>query len=253
MKDTHGLTYDLRLIESGHRKWSNSCALRQVYGACFSAMEQQAAKGPALELGSGIGAMKRVVPDLVTSDIIQTPYVDIVASAYDLDALQRRWATVYAFDVLHHLREPFTFFASAARVLKPGGRIVILEPAATLSGRWFYKMFHHEPMRIHQLHAPYVFPSDDESGAFANMGLGWVLFVRDRAMVESKLADMGLQLMTVRFRDGLAYAATGGFSAPQLLPTWLIRFLLKIEKCLPQSCWQYLGLRMMIVLEKKNE
>lgn len=244
------ITYDLSLLAISAAKWKAASGLRAVYQDIFLAMRLHAVDGPALELGAGIGAMREFVPGLVASDVVRTEYVDLAVSAYEIEQTERTWSTLYAFDVLHHLCQPLRFFASAASSLRPGGRVVLMEPAATLGARLFYTMFHVEPTRPSRLHAPYVFEPDDDRGNFANMGMGWVLFVRDRKLVDERLAELGLKVREVQFRDGLAYAATGGFSGRQLLPTTVLRALLRIERVLPQWFWRFCALRMLIVLEK---
>ena len=53
-------------------------------------------------------------------------------------------------DVLHHLETPSIFFKEAIRVLKPGGRIIMLEPAITPLSWFFYYFFHQEDVDMSQ-------------------------------------------------------------------------------------------------------
>lgn len=246
-----GETYDLSLLELSKRKWIRSPALRQVYSDIFAEMAGFVIAGDSLEVGSGIGSMKEILPAVVTSDVEKTPYVDEQLSCYELAESGRDWANILAVDVLHHLRFPMRFFESAAGSLKPGGRVILNEPAATLGGRLFYRMFHHEPCRPSSLRDPFVLEPDDEKGNFANMGMGIALFVNHREWVEDELAKLGMRLIHLRYRDLLAYPASGGFSKPSLLPVPLLRIFLAMEKRVPQSILSKLALRMTIVLEKK--
>src|SRR5262249_58933938 len=52
---------------------------------------------------------------------------------------------VAAFNVFHHLPDVQGFLSGASRVLRPGGRIVLVEPWFTPVGQWFYRGIHHEP------------------------------------------------------------------------------------------------------------
>jgi SAM-dependent methyltransferase len=245
-------TYDLALLERSRERWQASPALRVYYGDLYRAMAAVAVPGPALEIGSGCGTMREFVSGVVTSDVRQTRYVEVAASAYELERVAGGpWATLYALDVLHHLREPRRFLASAAGVLRPAGRLVLVEPAATPFGRCFYGLCHHEPMAPGRLRAPYQFAPDGERGDFANMGMAWALFVRDRSATLAWLHGIGLAVVEVRFRDVLAYPGTGGFSGPRLLPAAVVRGLLAVEVRLPQAVLRWLGLRMMIVIEKR--
>lgn len=244
------VTYDLALLEGSLAKWRRSPAVRAWYGDLYREMASQAVRGPFLDLGSGIGTIKEILPHVTTSDIVKTPYVERAVSAYDLASSGGPWGCIMAVDVLHHLCRPFDFFASAAGALQPGGRIVLGEPAATPLGRLFYGLFHHEPMRPHLLQPPFTLEPDAPDGEFANMAMAVALFVNHRAWTERRLKSIGLTLKTVWFRDGLAYPMTGGLSRPALLGAGGIRRLRAIERSLPQAFWKIAALRVLVAIEK---
>lgn len=240
-------TYDLSHLGGSAAKWRDSAALRAVYGDILRRMQAGCVPGATLEIGSGIGVAREICPDWVLSDVVVTPHVNRAVSAYEIPA--EAWGNIVAFDVLHHLREPLRFFVSAAAALRPGGRIVLAEPAGTSGGCLFYRMFHPEPCRPAEIQPPYVFPADAD-GLFANMGMAHALFGRERSRFEPILRDMGLSLVSVQYRDLLAYPATGGFSKPALLPAPVLRALLVLESALPQFLLRRVALRMIVVLEK---
>jgi len=51
-------------------------------------------------------------------------------------------------DVLQHVELPIRFFREAERLLRPGGRIVMVEPAITWGSTLFYRLLHQEPVRM---------------------------------------------------------------------------------------------------------
>jgi len=208
-------------------------------------------EGPTLEIGSGIGVSRDYIKEVVTSDVVQTPYVDRQMSAYSITPPDSgSWANIFAIDVLHHLMTPLRFLESAAHALTAGGRLILVEPAATMGGRLFYRLFHPEPVEPDKIHPPFVFDPNGLDGEFANMGMGVALFRDHQEELRSLLAQMGLTVESVRYRDLLAYPATGGYSKPQMLPCGCIRALLSLEKRLPQFLLRGFGLRMRIVLRK---
>ena len=241
------LTYDLSLLDNSLAKWRGSTALRTVYADIFTAMRQNLAAGSILEIGSGIGMARDYFPGVVLSDVRATPYVDRAISAYEIP--RENWDNIIAIDTLHHLREPLRFLESAAAALAEGGRIILAEPAGTPGGRWFYHWFHHEPCLPREVPADFRFTSGGD-GAFANMGMAYVLFQTRRAALAAELKRCGLRLVSVRYRDLLAYPATGGFSRSALLPAPVLRSLLALERWLPQTLMRVLALRMIIVMEK---
>jgi hypothetical protein len=243
-------TYALDLLEKSAEKWSSSPGLRIFYGDIFRRIKTCMTAGPSLEIGSGIGVIKTTIPEMKLSDVSATPYVDYALSAYRIEDSGTTWANIVAIDVLHHLREPFEFFRSAAGSLRAGGRIILVEPAATIAGTPFYRRFHHEPIDARSILAPYSFPAKSGEVEFANMGMGWGIFVRGKQESNEMLARLGLRVKKVSFFSFLGYAATGGFSHNQFLPTPFIKTLLFLERLIPSAVWKIFGLRMTIVLEK---
>lgn len=251
--ESNACTYDLGLLEKSRAKWLRSAALRSVYGDLFDDAIRKMIAGRTLEVGSGIGIAKEFIPGVVTSDCVKTSFVDLECSAYDIpstDGGSEGWANILAFDVLHHLCCPLDFFQSALSALQPGGRILLLEPAATALGRLLYGICHHEPTDPSRLNPPFAFEPDNQTGEFANMGMGISLFDIHRTYTEDRLARFGGCLQEVSFRDLLAYPLTGGYGNRQFMPAACIRFLLKIERRLPRSIYRTCGLRMVIVIEK---
>ncbi len=249
-------TYDLNLLRQSLAKWEKSPAVRAFYRDLFDCLVKHSSGGPALDLGSGIGTIKNFYPDIVTSDIVKTPYVDSAVSCYELEATGRKWETLLATDVLHHLRRPFDFFRSAARVLNPGGRIVLCEPAATAFGLIFYRLFHHEPIRPAELAPPFNLANKigaNEDEEFANMGMAVSIFLNHRQWTEAALAEMGFNLVSLEYRDFLSYPLTGGLSKPQLIPAELLKILMKLEQITPQLVMKFFALRMIIVLQKQSD
>jgi SAM-dependent methyltransferase len=100
-----------------------------------------------LEIGSGAGFLKDVAPHVVTSDCVGGSGIDRVVDACHLDGSfgPGQLDGIVAFDVFHHLPDVEGFLRSAARVLRGGGRIVLVEPWFTPLGQWFYRALHHEP------------------------------------------------------------------------------------------------------------
>jgi SAM-dependent methyltransferase len=250
-EETSEITYDLNLLSDSLSAWERSPGLRCVYADIYREIASSCIEGPTLEVGSGVAVSRDYFSHLVTSDIVKTPYVDCAMSAYDLEpGADGLWANIFAVDVLHHLKQPMRFFESAASVLRPGGRLILTEPAATFGGRLFYSLFHHEPTHPHLIRAPFEFESNGVDGEFANMGMGVGLFKRCRDQVDAQLATYGLRCTVLHYRDLFAYPLTGGYSKPGIFPAAGLKYILRFEKWIPQCLLGLLGLRMLIVLEK---
>lgn len=154
-----------------------------------------------------------------------------------------------ALDVLHHLREPFQFFASASRSLKPGGRLILIEPAATPMGRALYRLCHHESCDPGHLLPPFRF-SPNAAGDFANMGMGQAVFHRNSSWTQAQLSDLGLQLILCDYHEWIAYFLTGGYSRKLPIPTTLVKWAHRFASSFPLSFRRLVATRMTVVLEQ---
>jgi len=101
-----------------------------------------------LELGSGGGFFKEFASHAITSECVPAQGIERVVDACKLDAHFEPGAldAIVAFDVFHHLPDAAGFLRTASTVLRPGGRIVLVEPWFTPLGQWFYRALHHEPV-----------------------------------------------------------------------------------------------------------
>ena len=94
-----------------------------------------------------MGRIKDVIPQCVTTDLFPNPWLDRQENCYQLSFADGSVSHLILFDVWHHLRYPGTALREFHRVLAPGGRLILFEPAASWVGRLVYHFFHHEPGR----------------------------------------------------------------------------------------------------------
>jgi len=170
--------------------------------------------GVVVELGSGGGFIKELIPGAITSDILELPNVDMAFSACEMPFDAASVDAIVMIDVLHHIAEPGRFFDEAVRCLKQGGRVVMIEPANTAWSRFIYKNFHHEAFdTAAQWTVQRGGPLSDGNGA-----LPWVIFDRDREQFEKRYPQ--LSIASTELHTPVAYMLSGGFTLRQLLPTF---------------------------------
>jgi SAM-dependent methyltransferase len=101
----------------------------------------------ALELGSGGGFFKQLAPHVTTSECVSVPGIERVLDAckIDEDFGEGELDAICALNVFHHLPNPAGFLRGASRVLRSGGKIVLVEPWFTDVGQLFHRVIHHEP------------------------------------------------------------------------------------------------------------
>ena len=133
---------------------------------------------------------------------------------------------IVMIDVLHHIPDARAFFREATRCLKPGGRVVMIEPANTCWGRFIYTHFHHEGFDPNTV---WEFQSQGPLST-ANGALPWIVFNRDRRQFESEFPS--LQIINIRHHTPFRYLASGGLTLRQLVPTWSYPLFKGLEFCL---------------------
>jgi len=143
-----------RLLE--HRRlWGAKPVLARVYEPWFSALLDAAPRGArVLEVGAGPGFLGEAArgrrPDLrwIASDLHPAPWNTLAADAGRLPFAAGSLDAVVGLDVLHHLAAPADFFREAARALRAGGRIALVEPWITPFSWPIYRFFHQEACRL---------------------------------------------------------------------------------------------------------
>jgi ubiquinone/menaquinone biosynthesis C-methylase UbiE len=96
--------------------WERKPVLRLVYDDFYDRIAAACRGGLTIEIGGGIGNLKRRLAEVVATDIQSAPWLDCVADAQRLPFADACAANIVMVDVLHHLEFPLVFFREAARV-----------------------------------------------------------------------------------------------------------------------------------------
>ena len=111
-----------REIHENLDHWQRKPQLREAYAEFYRMIADRIADrlaGPVVECGSGIGNLKSVIPDAVTTDLFPNPWIDRVENVFALSMADNSVAALILFDVFHHLEYPGTALAEMRRVLAP--------------------------------------------------------------------------------------------------------------------------------------
>jgi SAM-dependent methyltransferase len=198
-----------------------------------------------VELGSGGGFIKEFIKNAITSDVMNLPNVDRIFSATDMPFEDGSVDAFCMLDVLHHIPEPRRFFSEAGRCLRPGGRIVMIEPANTPWARFIYTHFHHESFN------PNGGWGFGKAGPLttANGAQPWIILVRDRKIFEQEYPR--LRILEIRNHTPLRYLFSGGFTLRQLVPGFLYPLIKAVEYLLTPVN-NRLGMFMLVIIEKSK-
>jgi len=185
-----------------------------------------------LELGSGGGFLKEVVPEVITSDVYDG-VAELKIDARSIPFADGEIKGLFLASVLHHVPDVEAFFSEAHRVLCVDGICAMVEPCNTSFSRFFYRHFHHEP-----------FLPDARTWQFeqadammdSNQALSWMIFERDEERF--KRLFPGLRVERKTFLPTLGYLLSGGINYRPLLPSALSSTVAGIERHLsPFDPW----------------
>src|SRR5213593_3333266 len=84
-----------------------------------------------LEVGSGTSPLKQFFSNVITSDVLDLDYLDLVFDCHEIDKLHaiddNSLDVITLTNVLHHLKSPIAFLNCAASKLRHGGKVVATE------------------------------------------------------------------------------------------------------------------------------
>jgi len=210
--------------------------LRQVYRAFYQRMADALGplqKGHVLELGSGGGCIKDILPLARTSDIAMMQGIDIVCSAYRIPVAYGQLDAILMLNVFHHLADPDSFLREAFRCLRPGGLVVMIDPTNGWFARFIWR-FHHEVF----------YAGADYNRYVPNQALAWIIFVSQASSLPDRCP--GLRIRKVERFSDLAYVASGGLRHTLPIPAITYPVFEWIDRCLGR----HMALMQMVVLEK---
>lgn len=191
-------------------------ALRAFYADAYRRYARCIARahpgGALLELGSGGGFVREVIPDIITSDVITYEGVDRIVDATRLPFAEASLSFIGMLNVFHHIPNVEAFFDEASRCLLPGGRVLIVDSHRGWLSTPILRHLHHEP--YDDATRDWKFTSTGPLSG-ANGALAWLVFVRDR---ERLLRWPKLRLVDYAPHTPLQYWLAGGLKRWTLLP-----------------------------------
>ncbi len=203
--------------------------LKAIYDEWYRilAAELPSGEGEVLELGSGAGFCDRYIKGLITSEVFYCPTARLIVDGKQIPFADGSLRAIVFTDVLHHMPDVRQFFGEASRCLRPGGKILMIEPWVTTWSRFVFKNFHHEPFSPEA--QDWTFPSTGPLSG-ANGAIPWIVFVRDRDRFESEFPD--LQIGRIRPFLPFRYLVSGGVGMRSLMPGFTHSLWVRLERML---------------------
>jgi SAM-dependent methyltransferase len=209
-----------------HRRlWTEKPVLAEVYSVWFNMLLEVAPEtGRVVEVGSGPGLLsaeaRRRRPGVrwIATDLLEVPWNDVVADGHVLPFRDGSADAIVGLDVVHHLASPAAFFRETARVLRPGGRLAVVEPWISPFSFAIYRLFHQErcSLRLRDPWQPFADAGAAAKDAFE--GDAAVLPALVRSTSPERWRELGLAPPEIRLLNAFAYILSLGFRDASLLP-----------------------------------
>lgn len=214
---------------------------RELYRDQFKEFPNPAALS-ILEIGSGTSPLKQFLSNVVTSDVLDLDYLDLVFDCHEIDKLDvikdDSLDVITLTNVLHHLKNPIAFLNRAASKLKQGGKVIATEPFFSVLSTIIFKYLHHEPIDF-RISEPELTEVKGPLGS-ANIALPWLIFFRNAEWLQRLSDNFDVTRSSVRPFSALSYMITGGISHRLPVPRFLYRMLfptdLALSRRIPRVC-----------------
>jgi SAM-dependent methyltransferase len=234
------------------RIWQAKYAIRACYRGWYERMRPYIAAGPSLEVGAGSGDFRSFWPDLMITDIVSVPWLDVVADGMRLPVADSCLANLVVIDLLHHLPDPHALLDESSRVLRPGGRLLAIEPYITPVSYLAYRLLHHEDVWFHSYQKPVLGPAADAMSKSdpwqGNLALPNLLFGRGRREWPRRHPD--LRILRASKFSLLDFQLAGGFKPFALVGhAGLYDALARLDRRLDPIAG-LCGFRIFVVIEK---
>jgi len=218
----------------------------------YSLIEKELVGKQILEIGAGAGLSSNFIKDknIVLTDILawENEKVQGLVNASDLPFNDNHFDSVFSVDAIHHMEFPVKAISEACRVVRSGGRVVIIEPYVSFFSFLIYKLFHNE-----QTTWNYRIASNGSGiSALASEGeqatLQAILDQTEIINLIKKPVNKELRLSRI-YLSPVSFFATGGLSKPLPIPAGMIALILFIEKLVPAKIMKFISARQLLIIE----
>lgn len=207
-----------------------------------------------IEIGCGGGFSKLYVRSLnfILTDYFKNPWVEQVVDALATPFKDSSLDYIVISNTIHHLATPSLFFKECARVLKPGGLVIIQEINCSLFMRLMLTVMRHEGYSydVDAFDATAVCndPADPWS---ANCAIPNLLFDDPHEFEE----HFPFRIIHHRYTECFIFPLSGGQNSKRQtvnLPFWLLRIVDLIDNFLIALAPKLFSLQRQIVLKKQK-
>ena len=243
--------YKLELFRQRENILNNS-GLRSYFSFLYGIVNQLIETFDSiLEVGAGAAISNIFVSrNIVRTDIL--PFNEFNVSG---DCAMERlpfkdssFDAVLAFDSIHHSEQPSKAIIELLRVIRKGGKIILVEPFVSPLSYLPYKIFHYEDTSWNfkeqgsiELSLRNLNPETGDQGVsrfIINQLSNW------RSTNFPKLT------VSTTYLSPFSFFATGGVSRPLKTPEIFVKVLIKLENLIPNFIMKFLASRVILTIAK---
>lgn len=209
-----------------------------------------------IEFGAGAGLSSLILPDydIIVSDFCDSEWLDMKnIDAQSTGLAANSFDYILMCNVIHHLDKPKAFFDEAIRILKSGGKIIIIEPFSSLILRFLIWIRKNEQVNnsIYPLDDLYSLSKIAKTEDDGNNAVGRMLFEHpDKFLKYFNHLEIGYK----SYSECLVFINSGGqyVKSPSIgLPIFMLKFLSFIDKIVITLFYQIFALGINVVVIKK--
>jgi len=208
-----------------------------------------------VELGCGAGLTGFFLPNVAifATDVRPYPWTAACIDALRLPFAAESVDVFICINMIHHLAAPTVFLDSVLRCLRPGGRLLIHEPAPSFAMRAALRLMRHEGWSFDVDAFDATVPANDPTDPWSgNNAISGLLFDdRDRFVRRFP----GFRIVFDRFSEFLLFPLSGGVTArtavPEL-PAWALRAVAAADRLACRLAPSLFAMGRSLALEKIN-
>jgi len=209
-----------------------------------------------IEFGAGAGLSSFFLKDynIIVTDYCESEWLDIKnVNAEDSVFDDCSFDYIIMSNVIHHLDKPKLFFEEALRILKPGGRIIVIEPYSSILLKVFLAIKKHEQINytLNPLLKDYSFNRIAKTDIDGNNAVGRLLF-EDSTLFENQFPNF--QVTYKSYEECMVFVNSGGQYVKSLyvpLPFFLLKLLNVCDRFLITVWKKMFALGLYVVIRKK--
>ncbi|MDX1959896.1 MAG: methyltransferase domain-containing protein [Leptospiraceae bacterium] len=180
-----------------------------------------------LEIGSGSSPFKTYNEDIITTDILNLPFLDIIFDAHEIHEQEQiqneSLDMIILTNVMHHLKDPTEFLENAIVKLKANGRVIFTEPYFSVFSNIIYTYIHKEDVDK-KIDEPKLANIEGPLSS-ANIFIPHKIFFERKDWLVK--IEKNYSIDELKFFTSISYFATGGMTYHFKLP--FFKFFFKLD------------------------